>query len=578
MYTIVKNAQIVLSLLKQHGIKYIIINPGTTNVPIVQGIQNDPFFKCFSIVDERSALYFAIGLFLKTGERVAITCTSAQATRNFIPGLTEAFYKHVPILAITVSKHPKYDYQGYPQHPIQTSMPEDAVKKSFALPHVSNSIDELQCIRMVNEAILELTHRSPGPIQLNLPMLDADLAVFCNIDLPKVRLINRYMIWDNWQLDLIDKKVLIIVGEHRPFNNKQTLALDEFTESYNALVYVNHLSNYHGKYTVNANIILSVMNNKTFMDILKPDIVISIGGSTGDYPLLSKLSSGTKDDFEHWHISENGEIMDTYDKLTKVFECPFELFFQHFSQKRLTVHNYYKTWQSAYEEIQIPNDLPFSYAYFAQELHAIIPKNSYLNFAIVNSLTIWNLFPLDPSIICYSNIAAFGIDGCMSTLLGQSIETDNLCFLVTGDLAFFYDMNSLGIRHLKNNIRILLVNNYCGVTFRMNADLYEQVENDVYPYIAAKGHYKDARGWVETCGFKYLTASSKEEFIKYKSEFVSESNQSIVFEVFTKPEDEVESLHNYIYKKNIIESNLKSTIRSFIGEKGVKVLKNVIKK
>lgn len=578
MYTIAKNAQIVLSLLKQHGIRYVVINPGTTNVPIIQGIQNDPFFTCYSIVDERSAMYFAIGLYLETGERIATTCTSAQATRNYMPGLTEAFYKQVPILAITVSKHSKYNYQGYPQHPIQTSMPEDAVKKTFALPFVSNQMDELQCIRMVNEAILEITHRIPGPVQLNLPMLDTELVTFTQLQLPNVRMIERYMEWEEWDVPLSDKKIMIVVGEHRPFSSKQFFAIESFLDSYNAFAYANHLSNYHGKYTVFANLVLTVMSDDIFNSIYKPDILITIGGQTGDYALLRKLSTGSKIDFQHWHISEDGAVMDTYDKLTKVFECPFELFFSRLAIEQSATHQYFELWRSAYESIKVPNDLPFSNAYLAQQLHNSIPPKSYMNFAILNSLRNWNLFPLDPSIVCYSNVAAFGIDGCMSVLLGQSLSTDNLCFLVIGDLSFFYDMNSLGIRHLKNNIRILLVNNGCGVEFRMNLALYDQMKSDVFPYIAAKGHYKNAKGWAETCGFKYLSATTEEDFLHYKKDFIGISDQSIILEVFTSSEDEVESYFQEIVNKMHVESNLKSTIRSVLGEKGVNILKKVIKK
>ncbi|WP_321416300.1 thiamine pyrophosphate-binding protein [uncultured Desulfobacter sp.] len=578
MYTIAKNAQIVLVLLKKHNIRHIVINPGMTNIPIVQGLQNDEFFKCYSIVDERSAMYFAIGLHLDTGERIAITCTSAQATRNYLPGLTEAFYKNVPILAITVSKHPKYDYQGYPQHPIQVSVPEDAVKKTFALPYVSDHIDELQCIRMSNEAILELSHRSSGPVQLNVPMLDTELVTFTELELPDVRMINRYMQWDEWgNFQLTEKRIMIVVGEHRPFSNKQREALEGFINSYNAFVYVNHLSNYHGDYAVPANSVLSVMSNDTFKNIYKPDLLITIGGQTGDYPLLRKLSAGSEFDFEHWLIKENGEIIDTYDKLTKVFECPFEFFFVRLALKTPTSHQYFKLWKSAYDSIRIPDDLPLSNAFLALQLHNSIPQKSYVNFAILNSLRTWTLFPLDPSIVCYSNVAAFGIDGCMSTFLGQSITTKNLCFLVIGDLSFFYDMNSLGIRHLKNNIRILLVNNSCGVEFRMNLSLYQQIGNDVFPYIAAKDHYKDAKGWAEACGFRYLTATTKEEFCVYKDAFVSESEQSMVFEIFVNPDDEVLAFKSII-NENHVESKTKAIARSVLGKKGVGLLKTIVKK
>ena len=99
MYNIQENVRIVVALLKEYGIRHIVLSPGGTNIPIVQAVQNDSFFNCYSVVDERSAMYFAIGLHLQTGEVIATSCTSAQATRNYIPGLTEAFYKHVPIVA-----------------------------------------------------------------------------------------------------------------------------------------------------------------------------------------------------------------------------------------------------------------------------------------------------------------------------------------------------------------------------------------------------------------------------------------------------------------------------------------------
>lgn len=117
----IKNIEMIANLLKEHNIKNLVISPGGTNIPLVKKVQQDAFFSCYSIVDERSAVYFAIGLYLQTGTPVAMICTSAQATRNYIPGLTEAFYKKVPILAITMEKHPRFKYQEYMQAPDQTS-------------------------------------------------------------------------------------------------------------------------------------------------------------------------------------------------------------------------------------------------------------------------------------------------------------------------------------------------------------------------------------------------------------------------------------------------------------------------
>ncbi|GHV04243.1 2-succinyl-5-enolpyruvyl-6-hydroxy-3-cyclohexene-1-carboxylate synthase [Bacteroidia bacterium] len=573
MYTVSKSTQIILSLLKQHGIDQVIINPGGTNIPLVQGIQNDSFFTCYSIVDERSAMYFAIGLYLQTGKPVALSCTSAQATRNYIPGLTEAFYKHVPILAITTSKHPKYWGQEYMQAPIQTSLPIDAVKQTFALPYVSSKTDELLCVRMVNEAMLELTHRMSGPVQLNIPMLDRETGVFNVSELPPVRLIKRYMSWDGWNdVALTGKKIMIVVGEHRPFSDTQTAIINAFVESHNAFVYINHLSNYKGKYSVSANLALFAESRTE-----KPDLLITIGDQTGDYPVFGRLASGSQTDFEHWRVAEDGAIVDTYDKLTKVFECPLELFFSRLAGCKQVEHTYYEAWQKLQVSMSIPEELPFSNAYLAQQLVGAIPNNSYLNLAILNSLRIWSFFPLDPSIICNSNVAAFGIDGCVSVLLGQSVATDELCFLVIGDLAFFYDMNSLGIRHIKNNVRILLVNNHCGAEFKLYSNAANQFGKGTDDYIAAAGHNGNAKGWAETTGFKYLSANNKKEFLQYKDEFVSESEQSIVFEVFTTHTNESEALRTIIDNNLSSIGALKGKVRSVIGNKGVIALKSMLR-
>ena len=100
-YTNERNHQILISLLKAHGIRYVVASPGTTNSVFVGSIQNDDYFKIYSAVDERSASYIANGLILKTGEPVIISCTGATAARNYLSGATEAYYSKLPLLVIT---------------------------------------------------------------------------------------------------------------------------------------------------------------------------------------------------------------------------------------------------------------------------------------------------------------------------------------------------------------------------------------------------------------------------------------------------------------------------------------------
>ena len=332
MYTIVENARIVISLLKAHNIRHIVLSPGGSNIPIVQGVQDDPFFKCYSVVDERSAMYVAIGIYLQTGEIVATSCTSAQATRNYIPGLTEAYYKHVPILAITMSKHPKYVGQEYMQCPVQISLPVDSVKKSFSLPRISTEDDRQLCIRTANEAILELTHHNLGPVQLNVEALDTETwSVSENSTLPKVRVIKREDSLNNIENYFLEgRRVMILIGEHVPFTEREKLSIEKFCENNNAFVYTTHISNYHGKYSLNAVPILVGSTQNYYENYLEPEVVITLGGVTGDYDCFNKLSRSAKH-IEIWRVNTDGNVVDTYGKLTTVFQMRIEEFFESLS-------------------------------------------------------------------------------------------------------------------------------------------------------------------------------------------------------------------------------------------------------
>ena len=104
-YNSEKNVQILIVLLKAYGIKKVIASPGTTNISFIGSIQNDPWFEIYSSVDERSAAYIACGLAAESGEPVVLSCTGATASRNYISGLTEAFYRKLPILAVTSIQH-----------------------------------------------------------------------------------------------------------------------------------------------------------------------------------------------------------------------------------------------------------------------------------------------------------------------------------------------------------------------------------------------------------------------------------------------------------------------------------------
>lgn len=557
-----KNIQLLVECLKEHSVRNIVISPGGTNIAFVKAVQDDPFFHCFSVVDERSAMYFAIGLYLQTGEVIATSCTSAQATRNYVPGLTEAYYKKVPILAITMSKHPRFTYQEYMQAPDQSSLPNDCVKSSYSLPIVSENDDVLHSIRLINEAILETTHHGCGPVQLCIPWLDFPLSAIP----PQNRGIKRYTLEDTWNISLKNKKVLICIGEHIRFGEKEKNSLEKFCECYNCAVYTNHLSNYNGKYSFKGNLLFTTIGVEKFKTEICPDILITIGGQTGDYPFYRLFSRLELREIEHWRVDCDGHVTDTYDKLTKVFECSEATFFEKLTIAQSDTHEYYAKINSCIT-YNLDVELPFSNAYAARKLTKFIPQNSVVQFSILNSLRVWNLFHFENQVECYSNVGAFGIDGGMSTLIGQSMVTSQLCFMIIGDLAFFYDMNALGIRGLRSNVRVLLVNNNGGVEFKLG----KVDSKDVNRYIAAGNHFKNAQGWAETCGFEYLRAQTEKEFDGAIEKFVGLNDKPIVLELFVSDIDDAAAYNKLVAINtegaalNQFKDNVKVSVKKLFG-------------
>jgi len=536
-YTDDKNAQIVLSLLKQYGIKKIVVSPGTTNVPIARSVQQDSFFEAYSVVDERGAAYFATGLSYISGEPVVLSCTGATASRNYLSGLTEAYYRNLPIIALT-SQHHTPDYNDLVAQLTDRRNSQNDIKRYHAqLPYVKDNEDYKQCVFQVNSALHFATAKGGGPVHINLPVGPA--YSFGTNELPKVQRINYYNAenLDFLQLahELKSKKVGIFIGSHNIFRQECIDAINQFVTKNDIPVFYDHTSSYAGKNGVLISQICDLAATKNL-----PDLIVDLGGICGEYSALPLFKN-----IPTWRVSEDGTYHNRLgvEILTKVFECTEKFFFSGLNTKSIKTKKYYSDLKKEVAKITVPN-LPLSNTYISMKLSRSIPKGSIFHLAILNSLRNMNFFELDKSIITSCNVGGFGIDGALSTAIGQSAASNNrLTFILVGDLAFFYDMNALGNRHITNNLRILLVNNGLGVEFRLNPRLEEQWGADTDDFIAARGHFGSAEAWAKSMGFEYINAKSKDEFDDNIPKFCSkELSKPVVFEIFTSVLDEQQAL------------------------------------
>ncbi|MDO6467264.1 thiamine pyrophosphate-binding protein [Neptunomonas phycophila] len=574
-YTDEKNALIIIALLKANGIRKVVASPGTTNMAFIGSIQNDSYFQVYSSVDERSAAYMACGLAHESCEPVVISCTGATASRNYMPGLTEAYYRKLPVLAITSMQDLAKVGHHVPQVLDRSVQPNDTNRFSVELPIVKDDDDWWECEVKVNKAILELKRGGGGPVHINLPTRYS--RSYDTKTLPSCRVIKRFTAAES--LPDLKGKVAVFIGSHRQFSTQETEALDNFCSSNDAVVFCDHTSSYKGKYRL----LYSLAASQDHMNLAsdRPDITIHIGEVTGDYGGISMIGK------EVWRVSEDGEIRDTFRKLLYVFEMSEKTFFQHYTNlSKKTRDQYLIRCQSRLKEVrkEIP-ELPYSNIWLAQQMAQKVPEGSVIHFAILNSLRSWNFFELPLSVTSMSNVGGFGIDGCFSSLLGASLANpDKLYFSVIGDLAFFYDMNALGNRHAGNNLRILVINNGKGTEFRQYNHFAAPFGDMADKFISAAGHYGNKsptliKNYAQGLGYKYLSASTKEEFEKVYEEFLSKKidAQSIVFEVFTDSEEESRALELIRNSMKDYKKGAKVAARRLLGDKAVNVIKNIIK-
>ncbi len=539
MYTDDKNAQIVLALLKKYNVKKIVVSPGTTNVPIARGVQLDPFFEVYSAVDERGAAYLAGGLAFSTGEPVALSCTGATASRDYVPGLTEAYYRGLPVIAITSQHHSPCYSDLMPQMTDRTVSQNDIKRFAAILPLIKDAEDWRACVQLVNEALYTATRRDAGPVHINLPV--GNLYSFKTEKLPDVQKIDVYDAEDFPKDALADalqgKRIGLFIGAHKPFDAETKAAVEAFAEAFDAPVFCDHTANYTGKNRVQSAVAGDFKQLTTM-----PELLIDLGSVSGDYS-ASPIFKGVR----VWRISEDRKFHNRHgaEIVEKLFFCSERFFFQSLCTAAGDT-KYYEKVKTEVSETKVPM-MPLSNLYAASRLSKKLPKNSFLHLGILNSLRSMNYFPLDPSITVSCNVGGFGIDGAVSTAFGQSLaDGERLSFALIGDLAFFYDMNALGNRHMGKNLRILLINNARGVEFRLNTSLERLFGAETDELIAAHGHFGSAKAWAESMGFAYLSASDKDAFDERIDAFCDPAafEKPVLFEVFTEAEDEQTALAN----------------------------------
>lgn len=321
-------------------------------------------------------------------------------------------------------------------------------------------------------------------------------------------------------------------------------AVDKFVENFDAIILTDLLSNCHCKHTIaNTGATLYSLTNEEKRDF-KPDIVFSIGANI----LFNGEIKGFLGDIENWQIGKYDKISDPFRSLTKIFEMSELMFFNminniaDFKVSGNFAHSWMSVSNIAYKTIS-----EYSEAMVIGALIKALPADSDLQLANSYSVRMAHLFPVPDSVTVNCNRGVNGIDGSMSTAIGFSAINSRKTFYITGDLSFYYDLNSLSIRHITPNLRILLINNGGGGV--MYSPLSEELRKSVAEHVCAF-HTHKAHEIAKAFGFKYFAIRNESEISHGIELLTAESDHPVLVEAFSNIPVDTKVLSNYYKSMN----------------------------
>lgn len=571
MFSNIENVNILTALLSQHRVRRVVVCPGSRNAPIVHNLNEIQGITCYSVTDERSAGFIALGMALTQSENeythpVAICVTSGSALVNLYPAVVEAYYQKAPVVIISADRPMAWigqqDGQTFPQAHVFGSMVNYSVNLPEVVAGEKHDEQHWHCNRLINEAMHHCYLLEKGPVHINIPISEP-LYEFTVPELPTERKIDfigpRYLDAHFCKSDLADfldaKKPMIVAGQMKVESMLSDLKmLDSWAvvlcepTALSATPEVPTDDSFSKK-SVRTNfeeVLQFVSDDESY----QPDFILYIGGTIVSKRLKQFLRKCDK--AKVWRVSKEGDCIDTFMHLDKVIQStPASL--------ADTLRAFEQTYYDDARE----------YIYRWQKLlgkarhHAKIYEPPYSSMAAVKYFQQYflskSLSSLRHSVICYANSSAIrlgciyarqyvfcnrgvnGIEGSLSTAAGISLvlssqqpfegEKQHRAFCVIGDLSFFYDQNALWNPNINGSLRILLLNNGGGAIFGKFKGLKESAARG--PLVMAK-HHTTAEGICHQNDIVYMKVSEEKELHSAIEELCEmESDRPVLLEVLT---------------------------------------------
>ncbi len=546
----------LVEICHQKGIENIVISPGSRNAPIILAFTNHPKINCLSIVDERSAAFFALGMAQQTGKTVAIACTSGSAALNYAPAISEAYYQHIPLLVLTADRPVEWIDQADSQTIRQKELYANYIKNSYELPQSIQSDDDLWHVdRVINEAVDLCQHGTPGPVHLNLPIKEplyegydkeiiAPKIISSSITKAVLEVEEIKKLADAW--NAFPKK-LIISGVVEP-NLELNSVLAKIAEDPSVTVLTENISNLsHPEFNSCIDRTLATIKENETKDF-RPNLLVSICNQIVSKKIKAFFREHRPD--EHWHVDSH-LFLDTFQSLTKNIPVKPEYFFTEMSDHIIPHRsNFSEIWNKKHllaieKHNTFLGHCEYSDLKVFDLLLKSIPANSNLQLANSTPVRYSQLFDARTDLSYNSNRGTSGIDGSLSTAAGAAFASQKQTTVILGDLSFFYDSNGLWNNYLSSDLKIILINNGGGGIFRFLDG--PSISNSFEEFFETT-HNLNAEGIAKTFNVHYESAKNLDEVKDGLSNLYHSKNKKVsLLEIFTPRETNAVVLKKYFH-------------------------------
>jgi len=544
----------LVEICVQKGIEKIIISPGSRNAPLILAFSKHPGIECLSIVDERSAAFFALGIAQQSQKTVAIACTSGTATLNFAPAIAEAFYQKIPLLVLTADRPVEWIDQADSQTIKQNNIFSNYIKKTFQLPQKITSKDDIWYNdRIISEAINTCQFPDKGPVHINIPFTEPLYEGFED-KIKKLKIIETAFT----ETKLSEKQIKVLAAKWNKYDKKliltgllepssklnQLLANISQDETVAILTETTSNLNYNNFLPCIDRIITTIFDDEK--NDFQPELLITLGSQIISKKIKAFLRKNKA--IEHWHINPDVLYLDTYQCLTKNIPLtPVEFFSQLTNHIKHRQGEYFKTWKSRDIELDKKHEDFLSACKFSdmkvfETILKAIPENSNLQMGNSTPVRYIQLFKFKKQLTFNCNRGTSGIDGTVSTAAGAAFSSQKLTTLIVGDLGFFYDSNGLWNKYVSKNLKVIIINNGGGGIFRFIDGPSETEELEEF-FVAE--HNTNAENIAKTFNVNYFKANNQNGLKKALVDFYKPQEKAAILEIKTPQKENAIILKNY---------------------------------